>query len=57
MEKEKASVRITETDEGIRIDITGKNLKDLGSCCAKVVSECCSDKEADCCPDEKGKEK
>ncbi|MCP4686274.1 MAG: hypothetical protein GY867_12620 [bacterium] len=54
MEKEKASIRITETDEGVRIDIAGKSLKDLGGCCVKVASECCSGKEAaDCCPEEK----
>ncbi len=58
MEKEKANIKITETDEGIRIDIAGKSLKDLGGCCVKVASECCSGKEAaDCCPEEKEKDK
>ena len=58
MEKEKANIRITETDEGLRIDIAGKSLKDFGGCCVKVASECCSGKEAaDCCSDEKEKEK
>ena len=58
MEKEKTSVNITETDEGIRIDIAGRSLKDLGGCCVKVDSDCCSGKDAaDCCPDEKEKGK
>lgn len=58
MEKEKTSVTITETNEGIRIDIAGKSLKDLGGCCVKAASDCCSgEKAADCCPDEKGKQK
>ena len=58
MEKEKASIRITETDEGLRIDIAGKNLRDLGGCCVKAASECCSGEKASrCCPEEKAGEK
>jgi len=62
MEKEWARVKITETDEGYRVDITGKNLKDLLACCVKVVkdepaegSSCCDssssekDGKSNCC--------
>lgn len=57
MEKGKTSVTITETDEGLRIEITGKKLKDL-VCCGKTTTDCCSGAEAaDCCGKDEGEEK
>ncbi len=46
MEKECCNIKFTEIEEGIRIDITGKNFKE-------VISRCCctTDKsDSDCCP-------
>jgi len=61
MEKETGSIRFIETDDGYRIDVKGKSLKEAMSCCgpmfgtgaAKMVA-CCV--PADCCPPE-GKKK
>jgi hypothetical protein len=55
MEKECGQIKITETDGGYRIDISGKNLKEMFSgCCVKV---CCADEgnKGDCCQPEKEK--
>ena len=53
MSEEKAQIKITETEQGLRIDIAGKSLKDLGGCCVKVASECCSgEKASECCSEE-----
>lgn len=61
MEKELGSIKITETDDGYRIDINGKDLKKIMPCCIPIVncdcddgSECCvkivkGGKEKDCC--------
>jgi hypothetical protein len=58
MSEEKARLRITETDEGVRIDILGQSLKDLGACCAGAVSDCCSGDDAEkCCSEDAGKGK
>ena len=49
MEKQIGQIKFTETDSGYRIDVEGKDLKDLFSgCCAAF---CCSDKgkDEDCC--------
>jgi len=61
MDKEMGQIKFTETDDGLRIDIKGKNLKEAIDCgCvpmfggAKAIKvECCSDddkKMEDCCP-------
>jgi hypothetical protein len=55
VEKECGQIKITETDSGYRIDISGKDLKEMFSrCCAQV---CCADegKKVDCCQPEKEK--
>jgi hypothetical protein len=51
MEKECCQIKFTETDEGFRIDVTGKNLKDA-FCCMPVLQSCITAK-AECCPTEK----
>jgi len=57
MEKGKTSVTISETEDGLRIEISGKKLKDL-ACCGKVAAGCCADSEAaDCCRQEEGEQK
>lgn len=61
MEKKRAEIKFTETEDGFRIEATGKNPKDMFSCCcipvmasakgARVV--CCTPGEEDkseCCP-------
>ena len=48
MEKEHAQIKIVETDDGVRIEITGKKLADLCSCCCPEsggksnAADCCS---------------
>jgi hypothetical protein len=54
MEKECCDIKVTETDEGFRIDVKGKALKEMGSCCCIPVMCVPKKGEADCCPsDEK----
>lgn len=53
MEKESCQIKITETDDGFRIDVKGKNLKDVG-CCMPIFQSCTTAK-TDCCPPEEDK--
>jgi len=39
MEAECVQIKITETEEGYRLDVKGKKLKDLLACCVKVVKD------------------
>lgn len=45
--KERARIVINETEDGYQVDIKGKDLKGLFSCCCcgpdSQESECCSD--------------
>jgi hypothetical protein len=49
MEKEYGQIKFTETDDGFRVDVKGKMVKDMVSCCCwpffgvrgMKVSECC----------------
>ena len=58
MEKEIGQIRFTETDDGYRMEVTGKDLKGfLPGCCVPAMSCCCvkvekCDDAAECCPDE-----
>jgi len=50
MDKEMGQIKITRTDEGFRIDVTGDTAKLACCCCCtpadeKAVSECCPPKE------------
>ncbi len=65
MEKEIGQVKITETDDGYRVDVKGKNAKAMMACCGpmmirgwKEMADCCPDGKsasAECCPDETDK--
>ncbi len=48
MEKEIGSIKVTETDDGYRIDVAGKDLKGLMPCCIPLAG-CCDAKEGSCC--------
>lgn len=39
MEEKCVRIKVTETEEGYRLDVKGKNLKDLLACCVKVVKD------------------
>jgi len=65
MEKELGQIKFTETDDGYRVEVRGKSLKDA-LCCGciplfggrTVGSDCCAPggtKAADCCPSEEEK--
>ena len=54
MEKEHGQIKITETDDGFRIEVTGKNLKDAFSCCMPMFAVG-KVARSDCCPPEKEK--
>ena len=59
MEKEIGHIKFTETEDGYRIDVTGKDLKGFYPCCCLPESGCCikvekcDDDSSKCCPDEK----
>lgn len=48
MERECARIKITRTEEGCRVDVEGKDLKNLLACCVKVVKDT-SDEGSSCC--------
>jgi hypothetical protein len=54
MEKEHGQIKFTETDDGFRIEVTGKKLKDSFSCCMPMFGAGKMVK-MDCCPPEKEK--
>jgi len=54
MEKEFGQVKITETETGFRIDVSGKSLKEMLCCCVPMFAACCESK-SECCPGEEKK--
>lgn len=56
MEKEFGQVKITETDDGYKIEVSGKKLKDAMCCCMPLIASCRPSK-ADCCPPGEGDKK
>jgi hypothetical protein len=53
MEKECCQVNVTELDDGYRIEITGKNIKERCNCW-ELIEKCCKDRRTassgeDCC--------
>jgi hypothetical protein len=53
MEKEIGQIKFSETDNGFKIEITGKSLKDaMGSCCCMPMGFGVKGK-SECCPPEK----
>lgn len=51
-DKELGQIKFTETDDGLRIDIKGKNLKDLCGCCCGVMGTAVKMKAGDCCAED-----
>ena len=56
MEKEVGQIKFTETDDGFRIDIKGKNLKEAISCCGIPMVGMGKMVKIECCPAEKKEE-
>ena len=62
MEKEIGQIKFTETDDGYRVEVKGKSLKDALGCCGcvpmfgggkMIMGDCCAPggaKKEDCCP-------
>ncbi|MGB2769012.1 MAG: hypothetical protein WBC88_04730 [Candidatus Zixiibacteriota bacterium] len=50
MEKEKGQIKFTETDEGFRIDVIGKDLKEWFSCCCMPMFKAAKESKPECCP-------
>jgi len=63
MDKECGNIKVTETEDGYRIDITGKNLKEAMGCCCVPIGvtgkavkvACCETEKTACCEPEKEK--
>ena len=57
MSKNVGEIKFSETDDGLQIDIKGKQLKDMFSCCIPIVGGKAGFK-MDCCqPGDKEEEK
>jgi hypothetical protein len=53
MEKECCQANVTELDDGYRIEITGKDIKEKGNCW-ELIEKCCKERQKaggsdDCC--------
>jgi hypothetical protein len=57
LEKEFGQIKITETDDGFRIDISGKNLKELFSCCGGPMFKAAGETMSNCCSPGSGEKK
>jgi len=55
MEKELGQIKFTETDDGLRVDIKGKSLKEMFSCCCVPVISGSKQIKIDCCPSDEEK--
>lgn len=55
MEKECCQIKITETDDGFRVDVSGKKLKDMASCCCIPIIGTGKMVKSECCPPEEEK--
>jgi len=53
MENEKGNIKFIETDDGYRIEVKGKDLKDIISCCCVPTGEGKAVKVECCQPEEK----
>ncbi|MEW5923727.1 MAG: hypothetical protein AB1746_07050 [Candidatus Zixiibacteriota bacterium] len=53
MEKECATIKCIETDDGYRIEITGKKMKEMMACCGMPMIKIIQGDKSDCCPPEK----
>ena len=49
MEKEFGQIKITETDDGFRIDVSGKSLKEMFSCCCAPMFKAAGETMSNCC--------
>lgn len=50
VEKERGKITFTETDEGFRIEVTGKDLKEWFSCCCLPMFKQAGKGKSECCP-------
>ncbi len=50
MEKEVGQIKFTETDDGFRIDIKGKSLREALSCCCVPIVGGGREMKVTCCP-------
>lgn len=49
MEKERGQIKFIETDDGFRVEVTGKSLKEAFSgCCLPIFGDC--KPASECCP-------
>lgn len=56
MEKERGQIKIVETDDGYRIEVKGKDWKDMLSCCCLPIGIGGKGIKVECCePEEKKK--
>jgi hypothetical protein len=50
MEKECGQIKCIETDDGFRIEVTGKSMKEWFSCCCMPALKSAKEGKSECCP-------
>jgi hypothetical protein len=53
MEKECCQVKFIETDNGFKIEVVGKTMKEMMSACCIPIACCAPKTSSECCPPSK----
>jgi hypothetical protein len=53
MEKECCQIKFIETDNGFKIEVVGKTMKEMMSACCIPIACCMPKAAAECCPPKK----
>ena len=53
MDKELGTIRVSETDKGLKIEIEGDLKERFGNCGCMPIVACCCNQTDGCCTDEK----
>ena len=56
-DKEQVQISVTETDDGFRVEVTGKSLKEVFSGCCIPIVAACKDSSGKCCESDKEQKK
>jgi regulation of enolase protein 1 (concanavalin A-like superfamily) len=55
MNEKQTQITLTESENGFRIEVKGKSLKEMFSCCCLPLVACRSEVKTDCCSPEEEK--
>ena len=54
-DEKQTRITLTESEKGFRIEVEGKSLKEMFSCCCLPLAFGCCETKTDCCPSEEDK--